>query len=122
MPLRNESAMGSSVCMVWGSRWNMPIPNAGWSGSESTAIASGVIVNRSTPSASSDHDSSFAAAWLCAHSRTHRSLRSVASASCCDVHPPSGAVANARYRPSLSPRCTIPDVIAPSSLEKRRNE
>ena len=24
----------SSVCIVWGSRWNIPMPNAGWSGSD----------------------------------------------------------------------------------------
>ena len=49
----------------------MPIPYAGWSGLASTAAASSDKLNRSSAS----HSMMRAAAWLYAHSRTHRSCR-----------------------------------------------
>ena len=97
----------------------MPIPNASWSGEASTAAASGVTEKRSAPS-SVVTVTSFAAAWLYAHSRTHRSSSSVAAASSVVVNGAVGA-ASALYSPSLSPRWIIPDVTAPSSFVNTRN-
>ncbi len=60
--------------MVCGKRWNIPIPNAGWSGVASTATASGVSQNCSVPACLPDSvpagvstEISLAAAWLYAH-------------------------------------------------------
>ena len=49
MPVRKLSGITSSVAMVCGNRWNIPMPNASWSGEASTATASGVSENRSPP-------------------------------------------------------------------------
>ena len=62
------------------------MPNAAWSGVASTAAASGVSANRTSSPSIVDADRiSFAAAWLYAHSRTHRSSRPAAAASSADV-------------------------------------
>ena len=94
---RGRARCGSSrgaattACIVCGKRWNMPMPNAGWSGSASTTAASGLRENRSGPPSGVSASTSLAAAWLCTHSWIHRASSEVAVGELVDGHRCAGA-------------------------------